>query len=163
MKSNASSDSEATVNKLNPDTSKLIIELVQAGDLYTQAAMLKELSKQKVYISQSTLSRYLRNLDVEKSQKGKPYRVSSKSLFRIHLDTLESLLEENEPTLYSNISVQFLQVGAGMSSVYAYHLQEAFPKVLLDVDVKKDSLLLYINLDAETDDFFELLQRMKKG
>jgi len=155
-------ETEGYTNNLNPDTSKLIIELVQEGYLYTQASILEALSKQDVYISQSTLSRYLRNLDIVKNQKGKPYQISSKSLFRMHVDTLQSLIEENEPILYSNVSVQLVQVGSGMSSVYAHHLQEAFPEVLLEVEIKKNALLLYINLDVETDTFFELLHQMKE-
>ncbi|ARK22257.1 hypothetical protein [Sporosarcina ureae] len=135
-----------------------IIALLQEEDFYTQLSMIEALEERKIFISQGTLSRYLQELNIEQADKGQPYQMTVNTLQTFHINELKALNESQSPTIYQNVSIQYLQTEKGKASQYAFHLQQAFPNVLLKVTIDMDSLIMLVNMDAETEAFFDVLQ-----
>lgn len=135
---------------------KAILELIQSGKYRTQTEIVEELSIKKFTTVQGTVSRDIKQMKIGKAEDGS-YCITSETLQDIHRNELKRLIEENPPTYYNNIAFHYMKIGKGKASSFAFHLQQAFPDVVLDVAVGIDSLYITINIDAETDDFFHTI------
>jgi transcriptional regulator of arginine metabolism len=142
------------------DRQQKIVEIVQAELIYTQTNIVEALEERGIFASQGTVSRDLENLNINKGGTNQSYQVSSNAIKQIHVNELQSMMKEKQHIYYPNVSYQYLKTEKGKASVYAFHLQQAFPDVILDVTIGMDSLVLLINMDAETHDFLDLLQNI---
>lgn len=148
--------SKATSEKA--ERKQAIIDLLQKGEFHTQTSIIEALKERNIIITQGVLSRYLQELNIEQADKGQPYKMTVNTLQTFHINELKALHESKSPMLYQNVSIQYLQTDKGKASQYAFHLLQAFPTVLLKVTVDMDSLIMLVNMDAETETFFDVLQ-----
>lgn len=129
-----------------------IFELIQSGKYWTQTEIVRELINNGFTTVQGTVSRDIQQMKIGKAEDGS-FCITNETLQDIHRNELLKLLEKNPPVYYKNIVHHYMKVEGGKASSIAFHLQKAFPDVVLDVTVAMDSLYVTINMDADTDDF----------
>lgn len=138
---------------------KAIIELIQSGKYRKQSEIVDELINKDFTAVQGTVSRDIKEMRIVKGEDGS-YCITNETLQDMHRNELQRFIKENPPTYYKNISFHYIKVEKGKASSLAFHLQQAFPDVVLDVTVGMDSLYLTVNMDAETDDFFNTISNI---
>lgn len=139
------------------EVKEAILHLTKREDLSTHGEIKKRLEDLNLDTSQSTISRFLPGLGIEKAADGF-YRKTQKRVEKDHETEIQALMEKEAPTLFSNVTLAFLQTGQANASAYAFHLQKLFPDVLLDLTIKDNGLLMLINLCApKVEDFYLLI------
>lgn len=134
-----------------------IFKLIQLGNYKTQVEIVDALESEGIFSTQSTVSRDIREMKIERDDH-KAYKISPETLQDKYLDELQTLLSESPIRYYKNVATHYMKVEKGKASLYAFHLQQAFPSVILDVSINMDSLVLLVNMDAETKGFFDMLK-----
>lgn len=135
---------------------KVILELIQTGKYRKQEEIVDELIKRNFTAVQGTVSRDIREMNIVKGDDGS-YSITNETIQDMHRSELQKLLHGNESTYYKNVVYHYMKVEKGKASVYAFHLQQAFPDVILGITIGLDTLVILINMDAETDDFFNMI------
>ena len=138
---------------------KVILELIQSGKYKKQEEIADELIKRGFTAVQGTVSRDIKELKIIKDVDN-TYCISNETHQEIHRSELQKLILEDTPNYYSNVAFHYMDMDKGKASIYAFHLQQAFPDVILDVTIGMTSLTLLINMDAETEDFFNLVDNI---
>lgn len=138
---------------------KAILELIQSGEYRKQTEIVDELINRNFTAVQGTVSRDIKEMRIVKGEDGS-YRITDETLQDMHRNELQRLLEDSPPTYYENIALHYMKVEKGKASSFAFHLQQAFPDVVLDVTVSMDSLYLTINMDADTGNFFHTISNI---
>lgn len=136
-----------------------ILKMVESKKYKKQADIVEELKRQNFTTVQATVSRDIKDMNIKKDEDG-TYKITDETLHEIHVNELQSLLEENPFTYFNNVAYHYLNVEKGKASLFALHLQQAFPEVILDVTITVDSLVILVNNDADTKDFFALVQNL---
>ncbi|MGJ9385234.1 hypothetical protein [Salipaludibacillus sp. CF4.18] len=137
---------------------KKISEIIQSEDFYTHSSIIEELNQQGIQSTQATISRDLRSLNLNEKEKNQPYKISEEAIQELHKYELESMMKEISPTFYEKVSYCYLKTKEGKASGYAFHLQKAFPGIIIDLTIGIDNLVMLINLNAATKDFFAFLE-----
>ncbi|NRD77320.1 hypothetical protein HPT25_07385 [Bacillus sp. BRMEA1] len=140
---------ELSVKKMRQ---KAILEIIQSGKYEKQEEIVDELVKRGFTTVQGTVSRDIKELKIIKDEDD-IYCITTETRQEMHRNELQKLLKENSTNYYKNINFHYMKVEKGKASLYAFHLQEAFPDIILDVTIGVDSLVILINKDAETDEF----------
>ena len=135
---------------------KVILELIQSGGYKKQDEIADELIKRGFTAVQGTVSRDIKELKIIKDANNN-YCITNETRQEMHRNELQKLLKEHSSSYYKNIAFHYMKMEKGKASVYAFHLQQAFPDVVLDITISMDSLILLINMDADTDSFFNMI------
>lgn len=138
-----------------------IMDFVEAEKVHTHTEIVDRLEELGIYCGQSTISNLLPILGIVKDSEDQTYKVSRETTHKKHVNALETMIEGKQPTYYPNVSCCALTMEEGKASDYAFHLQKAFPGVIIDVTIKVDSLVMLVNMDADTKAFFTLLEKAK--
>ncbi|MFD1031856.1 arginine repressor [Metaplanococcus flavidus] len=133
-----------------------ILNIVKSGRIKSHNDIVAELEERGVDTVQGTVSRDLDVLKIKKGDSGF-YEITPETQRDMHLTDIQNILQTSPVTYYKNVATHYVKVEKGKASLLAFHLQEVFPTVILDVTIRMDSLVLLINLDAETEDFFDLM------
>lgn len=134
-----------------------IFTLIQSRNFRTQKEIVKALDTENIYCKQSTVSRDIREMRIDKNPDSGVYRITPATLQGMHREKLQTLLNENTFSYTQHVATHYMKVEKGKASLYAFHLQQAFPAVILEVTIGIDSLVLLINLDVDTKGFFDML------
>jgi arginine repressor len=136
---------------------KVILELIQSRKYRKQTEIVDELVKRKFTAVQGTVSRDINEMNIIKGDDGS-YCITDETLHDMHRKELERLLKESPSSYYQNVAFHYMKVEKGKASIFAFHLQQAFPDILLDITIGMDNILLLINKDNETDEFRDLIK-----
>lgn len=127
-----------------------IIELVQRKEIKKQEEIINELGKLGIPATQGTISRDLKELNISMGKNS--YEISKKAIEESHENELIKRMNKDHPILFTNVIYYYFKTGRKNASIYAYHLEELFPDVILDLVIKDDYLIMLVNLDAEKAD-----------
>lgn len=146
------------LNKKREERHDAILEIIKNGDINTQSRIIEELKNMGIHgVNQGTISKDLAQLKIEKNDKGF-YSISNATLKKNHISKIKSLLEADKVNFFTNVSYYYLKTELGMASQYEFHLSKAFPEVILDVDIKKEGVLILIDMDnPKSKNLIELL------
>jgi len=154
MKNRTSNQSDESVKNKKQQA---ILKIIQSEKFKTQPDIVKRLEEDEIFVAQGTVSRYIKEMNIIKGEDG-VYRITNETLHEMHLSELRALLKENSLNYYKNVAYHYIKVGEGKASLFAFHLQQAFPEVILEVAIGEDSLTLLVNMDKASTEFFALLE-----
>ena len=135
---------------------KAIIEIIQDDNYFNQGLIAIELQNRGFNTKQGTVSRDIKELKIIKGPEG--YKISEETKKKNNQDLLQKLLQTNNYQYYRNVSYKYLKVEKGTASQIAALLQETYPDVILDMDIGINHIIMLVNLDADANDFFHLLE-----
>lgn len=133
---------------------KIIVDIISEMEIRSHQQLMDELKKRGIESSQSTISRDLYFLGISKSETAKKYVFEDARKY--HFDQLKDYIKRNNPKFYPRVSLRYFKIGYGYTSVYAHHLKNAFPDVILDVKIGIDSLLILIDENADREELKKL-------
>lgn len=146
MKGEEKNAVESKIDKMKRH--EAILDIVQTVDIKSHQAIVDELNERGFTTVQGTVSRDLSELKITKANDGF-YRITSETLQEMHLNELLTLMKQQSPIYYDNVAYHYLKIGKGNASLYAFHLQTAFPSIILEVTIREDGLLMLVNMDHE--------------
>lgn len=147
-------------NLANEERYQAILSILEEETIRTHKDLINHLEAKGIRVEQSTISRDLRALHIEKDKETQSYQASKQTRYENHIRALKALNADHPPTLYGNVSPCVLHVQPGQASTYAYHLQQAFPDLILHITIEINRLILLVNMDLDTNAFVEVLEEI---
>lgn len=123
---------------------QIIQELLLNKKIKNQKHLKLELEDEGVIISQSTLSRDTKDLEVGRNSETGFLEVGESANSKIHIDNLWSLAKDSYPSsgIVNKIDIHYLISPIGKAQEIAFHLQESFPTIVLKTIVDMTSILV---------------------
>lgn len=135
-----------------------LLKLLDEQDFKSQLAIVRALKREYgIQVSQSTLSRYMKELGIQKNEEGY-YKPSQVERTKFHHKRLKELLKSRKTAIYPNVATYFIRTEEGKAQEIAYHLRKTFSDAILATNVGLDYIILFVDADNPSKELLELLK-----
>jgi len=135
-----------------------LLKLLDEQDFKSQLAIIRALKREYgIQVSQSTLSRDMDKLGIQKNEEGY-YKPSQVERTKFHHKRLKELLKSRKTAIYPNVATYFIRTEEGKAQEIAYHLRKTFSDAILATNVGLDYIILFVDADNPSKELLELLK-----
>lgn len=126
---------------------QIIRDLLLNKKIKNQKNLKLELEDEGVIVAQATLSRDMKDLEVGRNSETGFLEVGESSNSKIHLKNLYNLAVNSYPSsgIFNKIDIHYLNSPIGKAQEIAFHLEEAFPTIVLKTIVDMTSILVIVD------------------
>lgn len=119
--------------------------------------IILELKNKGIEASQSTVFRDLDKLSIKKNKEGY-FELSAFSQKSFHYSFLYDLLTETNSSTAADIQTYFIKTENGKAQEIAFHIERAFPNIVLKTSIDLDSVLVFADGEEVTDKFLKVFE-----